>query len=229
MTPRTKLIVLSNRHNPSGSALSDETLLALAEEAQRVSPRVRILVDETYSLLGSHRPAALLGRCFLSVGSLSKVYGLGLLRCGWLVGSPDVMNPVRTAWLHTMNIGSKLTEALAALALDHLDEYAGRWREVVSVNRGVVREALEGLGDLVQGDVPPDSCVCFPRIHVPDVDRFVERLESGGKVVVAPGRFFRAPGHVRIGFGGDTAKLKQGMDRLAKSLRQEASRTEYGC
>jgi aspartate/methionine/tyrosine aminotransferase len=59
-------------------------------------------------------------------------------------------------------------------------------------------------------------------VHVADVDRFVEGLESRGKVVVAPGRFFRAPGHVRIGFGGDTAKLKQGMERLAESIRQEA-------
>ena len=173
-------------------------------------------------MLGSHQPAALLDRCFLSVGSLSKVYGLGLLRCGWVIGSSDAVQSLRKAWLHTVNIGSKLTEALAALALDHLDDYAGRWREVVSVNREIVREALEGLGDLVQGDIPPDSCVCFPRVHVADVDRFVEGLESRGKVVVAPGRFFRAPGHVRIGFGGDTAKLKQGMERLAESIRQEA-------
>ena len=83
---KTRLIVLTNLHNPSCVQMTEAELRAVAEIAQGMGARV--LVDEVYlDLLGERAPKSAfhLGAPFISTNSLTKVYGLSGLRCGWVL------------------------------------------------------------------------------------------------------------------------------------------------
>src|ERR1043165_9227191 len=86
ITPRTRLIVITNLHNPTSAFTGDETLKRLGEIARRVGAHV--LVDEVYleALFDvAPRSAFHLGEAFVTTNSLTKVYGLSGWRCGWIL------------------------------------------------------------------------------------------------------------------------------------------------
>src|SRR5205823_4445908 len=96
ITSRTRLIVLTNLHNPS-SALVDETMLRKISELAR-AVGARVLVDEVYleaMFEHSPRPAISLGPEFVATSSLTKGYGLSGLRCGWILAEPEIANKIR--------------------------------------------------------------------------------------------------------------------------------------
>src|SRR5262249_54323697 len=86
ITPRTRLIVITSPHNPSGVTVDQATLGQIGELAHDVGARV--LVDEVYrDILFEDAPpvAASLGAQFITTSSLTKSYGLNGLRCGWIL------------------------------------------------------------------------------------------------------------------------------------------------
>ena len=92
LVDKTRLIALTNLHNPSGALLAEETLRAIGDVAKRVGARV--LVDEVYLELLFDRPfrsAFHLGEHFLVTSSLTKTYGLSGLRCGWILAPPELV------------------------------------------------------------------------------------------------------------------------------------------
>lgn len=225
VTPQTRLVVLTNLHNPTGALLDGDVLQRVAEAARSRNPAALVVVDETFHdfLHGQQPSAAHLGPAFVTVNTLTKVYGLGLLRCGWVVAAPDVLQRIRSAWIDVAGIGSRLTEALASLALDHIDEFEARWRAVLADNRPLLHEHLGPLVDagLLRGAVAPAGNVCFPEVvGVGDTVGLARQLATDEGVQVVPGEFFGAPGHIRIGFGGEAAALAEGLRRLVRALRR---------
>src|ERR1700684_2622256 len=80
LSPRTKLIVVSNLHNPTSALIDDSTMKDLG------SLGVQVMVDEVYlDAAFEQKPisAGVLVDQFIVTSSLTKVYGLSGLRCGW--------------------------------------------------------------------------------------------------------------------------------------------------
>ena len=137
LVPRTRLVVLTNLHNPSSAFVPPEDLRAVGDAARSVGARV--LVDEVYletlAVLG--RPsgsAAHLGPEFVVTSSLTKAYGLSGLRCGWAVADPDL---ARRMWRLNDLFGvipAHPAERLSVVALDHLDRPAERARRILETN-----------------------------------------------------------------------------------------------
>lgn len=224
ITPQTRLVVLTNLHNPSGQSVSLASLEELARVVAKANPRTRILVDETFAgFLGpAYRPAAALGPQFISLSSLTKVYGLGPLRTGWIVASGETFELLKEAWLQMQNIGSRLAEAMACVVFENIQQYEHHWQTTLEANRPMVRSWLDTMKDRIEADFPSQGCLCFPRPRGIDVDSLFSLAESKFDVVIAPGRFFDAPAHFRLGFGGETNALKQGLDRLADAIKAAA-------
>ena len=86
ITDRTRLIVVTNLHNPSGALADEDELLAIGRLGARV------LVDEVYldAVAPTRRSAVHLGPEFVCTNSLTKVYGLSGLRCGWILAEPEL-------------------------------------------------------------------------------------------------------------------------------------------
>lgn len=219
LTPRTRLIVVTSPHNPSGAIADQEALRRIGDLAER--RRIHVLVDEVYldSTGASTRPAATLGPAFISTSSLTKSYGLAGLRCGWILSSRELGHRLRRARDVVDGSGSIVAERLSVLAFDHLDALAARARGLLDTNRDIFLRFLESREDLEFVEPPPGGTVAFPRIGgIADSSDFADRLLAERETAIVPGRFFEAPAHFRVGFSGETAILQEGLTRLGAAL-----------
>ncbi len=219
LTPRTRLVVLANHHNPSGTLADEATLRAVGAAARSVGARV--LVDEVYlealAVLGRPFVSAVhLGPEFVVTSSLTKAYGLSGLRCGWVVAEPDL---ARRIWRLNDLFGvvpAHPAELLSVVALDRLERVAARARRILETNTPVANAFLASRPEL---ECPPldGSMIAFPRLRGGGVDALCERLRADGATVV-PGRFFGAAEHFRLAVGCAPATLQGGLERLARAL-----------
>jgi aspartate/methionine/tyrosine aminotransferase len=218
MTPRTRLVVVTNTHNPTGVLAADEAL----DEVGRIAERhgAHVLVDEVYidSVPGRRRPAAARSPAFITTNSLTKSYGLSGLRCGWVVAAPEVADRVRRARDIVDGTGSFPAERLSVLAFSQIDRLAARARAILDANGRAIREFLAARPELEH--VPPaGGTVVFPRIRgVADADPFLETLVREYETGLVPGRFFEAPAHFRVSFGGRADVLAEGLARIGAAL-----------
>ena len=230
ITTSTRLIVLTNLHNPSGALLSAEMLQAIGKVAHRAGARV--LVDEVYLEMLFGKPApfcfpignAIAGakeNPFIVTSSLTKVYGLSGLRCGWILAAPDL---ARRMWLLNdlfAATGAHAAERLSVVALDHLERFRERARALLTANRALLDAFLDSRRD-IECFRPPAGTVVFPRLRFGgthrDPEAFFRLLREKYETTVVPGSFFEMPRHFRIGIGGDTTTLGAGLERLGAAL-----------
>jgi hypothetical protein len=233
VTPCTRLIVLTNLHNPSGVLADDATLRQVGEIARRVGAHV--LVDEVYLEMLATQPrspdtsgprsAFHLGEEFIVTSSLTKAYGLSGLRCGWILARPDL---AKKMWrLNDLfgNIPAHTAELLSVIALQRLDKIAARAATLLEKNRALLDRFLDSRRDL---EVVRPACgtIVFPRFKLAQsghrsaehADTFFALLRETYEISVVPGKFFDLPEHFRIGIGGDTATLDAALARLSSAL-----------
>ena len=230
ITPATRLIVLTNLHNPSGALLSAEMLRAIGKLAHRAGTRV--LVDEVYLEMLFGKPApfsfpigqsiAAKDNPFIVTSSLTKVYGLSGLRCGWILAAPDL---ARRMWLLNdlfAATGAHPAECLSVMALDHLEQFRKRARALITANRALLDSFLDSRRD-IESFRPPAGTVVFPRLpHGCDPEALFQLLREKYETTVVPGSFFEMPRHFRIGIGGETAAVRAGLERLSSALDEFA-------
>jgi aspartate/methionine/tyrosine aminotransferase len=175
-------------------------------------------------LLHENAPATAykLGPEFIVTNSLTKVYGLSGLRCGLILAEPDLARKIyRLNDLFGVN-NPYVTDQLSCIALGRLKQI-GEWsREVLDHNRALVNEFIEATPELECEQLQAGT-VIFPRIDFP-VDEFCRLLRTRYQTVVTPGHFFGAPERVRIGIGGETRLLAEGLNRVHDAL-DEMSRS----
>ena len=216
MTPRTRVVVITRPHNPSGVITEEAELEVLARVAERSG--AVLLVDEVYLDLPGGRPAAALSPVFVSTNSLTKAYGLASLRCGWALASPEITERIRRT-RDVLDVWSPMpSDRLAVVAFREIDRLAQRARRLFLANAPLVASFLLGRPELECA--PSRATIAFPRFRDGrDASPFVDRLFAEHGVAVVPGRFFGSPSHFRIAFGGETATLARGLDAIAESLR----------
>lgn len=222
LTPRTRLIVITSPHNPTGAVADRTTLeeigtIAAAQDAY-------VLVDEVYLDTVDAHPAAAatLGDRFISTSSLTKSYGLAGLRCGWILSSEEVAAKLRRARDVVDGTGSIVAERLGVLAFQHLDALHARAKRILDVNRPIALEVLRRRPELELVE-PQGGTVAFPRLKdVDDTSRFAGRLLEERDTAIVPGRFFQAPQHFRLGFSGPEETLREGLARLEAALDAKA-------
>jgi aspartate/methionine/tyrosine aminotransferase len=230
ITNETRLIVLSNLHNPSGALMPTATLRAIGEMARRVGAHV--LVDEVYLDMLFDRGAPFcfqIGQTMATAGdnpfivtsSLTKVYGLSGLRCGWVLASPPL---AKRMWLLNDLFGAvaaHAAERMSVIAFDHLEQFRKRAQLLLTANRAVIDAFLDSRSDL-ECFRSPAGTVFFPRLTHGDPESFFKLLREKYETTVVPGAFFEMPQHFRIGIGGETAGLRAGLERLSSALDEFA-------
>lgn len=223
ITPQTRLIVLTNLHNPSGVMTDTATLQAIGEIALRHG--CTVLVDEVYiEAAFEHRPptAALLGEHFITTSSLTKAFGLGGLRCGWVLAEPDL---IKRLWRLNDLFGvipAHLAERASVLAFANVDALAERSRKLLSHNRKRW-EAFLAAHPMLAAIRSEHAIIAFPRFIPGNVDDFCTMLRKRYDTTVVPGRFFEMPNHFRIALGGEPAIFAEGLKRLGKALIEHAA------
>jgi len=218
MTPRTRLIVITNLHNPTGSQTDEDTLRVLGDIAKHHNALV--LVDEVYleALFGQRpRPAIHLGEQFMVTSSLTKAYGLSGLRCGWVLAAPELAERM---WhindLYGVNAAHP-AERLSVIALDNLDRVAARAKQLLGANRRALDEFLVSRSDLEYCRPEFGTIIC-PRLLRGNVDEICRLLAEKYDTCITPGSYFDMPRHFRVGIGGDPEMTREGLRRLGMAL-----------
>ena len=218
VTPSTRLIVLTNLHNPSGVLIDDSELKRIGEIARGVGARV--LVDEVYIetlFEAAPRTSFHLGNEFVVTSSLTKAFGLSGLRCGWIFAEPEL---AKRMWLLNDLFASTPVhsgERLSVVALHQLGESGARAKELFDRNRRLLNEFLDTREDL-EAVRPEFGTVMFPRVRRGSSEELCQLLREKYETSVVPGRFFEMPAHFRVGIAGDTGVLEAGLERLGKAL-----------
>ena len=214
VTSKTKLIVITNLHNPS-CALTDTATL---KEIGQLGPHV--LVDEVYlDLLYDQTPETSfkLGDQFIVTNSLTKVYGLSGPRCGWVLASADIVKKIyRLNDLFGVN-NPYVTDQISCVALANLPAIAAWSRDLLAKHRTIANDFLAATPAL-ESDPLTAGTVIFPKVPVP-VDQLCQHLRDKYETVITPGHFFGSPDRVRIGIGGETAIFTEGLARIQAALK----------
>ena len=219
MTPRTKVIVITTPHNPTGVAADAAALDEIGRIAERAGAHV--LVDEVYKdVTADPSPtAATRSDVFITTSSLTKSYGLSSLRAGWTIASPEVSYRIRRARDVVDGTGSIVAERLSVLAFQHLDSLYLRARAILARNKALADAFLASHSALEW--VASSGTIVFPRITgVADSQPFVDRVMREHRTALGPGHFFEAPAHFRLGYGGDTDKIREGLARVSAVLQR---------
>jgi aspartate/methionine/tyrosine aminotransferase len=214
VTPATKLLVLTNLHNPSG-AYADEAVL---RRIGALGPRV--LVDEVYrdaAFAEPPRSCVHLSDRFVATNSLTKVYGLSGIRCGWILAEPALAERI---WRLNELFGVAQVHAgerLGCFALAHLGEIAAGTAERLARNRALANAFFEARSDLACAPMV-HGITAFPRLLSGDPETIDARLRERWDSSIVPGRWFEAPQHFRVGVGGAIDVVEEGLSRLGAAL-----------
>ena len=217
LSPRTRLIVITNLHNPSSRLAGEPELAAIGNLARQAGARV--LVDEVYLDSATPRPrsAVHLGPEFVCTNSLTKVYGLSGLRCGWILAEPALAERMwRLNDLMGVNQAHP-AERLACIAFDHLEAVVGETPAMLASNRGLFNRFVASRNDLHCASAE-HGITAFARWTGGDTERLDRHLREHYETAVVPGRWFEMPDRFRIGFGLPSDEFEQALARLGRGL-----------
>ena len=219
VTSRTRAIVITNLHNPTGAFASRGELEEIGALARSIDAKV--VVDEVYLDAGfdvDSTPAARFGPEFISTSSLTKSYGLAGVRVGWLLADPQTVARCLRVRDIVDAVGSIPSETIGAFAFEHLDRLLDRARAILRENHHLMAEFVDSREELTWV-VPAGGGVAFPRLDgVEDVAEFVRSAHEQKEVGVTPGALFGAPEHFRVALAGERTVLEEGLRRLGEAL-----------
>src|SRR5213595_1443038 len=219
VTPKTRLIVITNLHNPTSALTPDSVLREIGDIARSIGALV--LVDEVYLdavYEETPRTSFHLGPQFVVTSSLTKVYGVSGLRCGWVLARPDLTWKMRR--LNDLYSATAVYpgELLSTAAFQHLNLLRERARRVVETDRKLLNDFLTSERGVSAAPTKwgTTSFVRLSQSCGRSVDAFLELLRSEFHTSAVPGRFFEMPDHFRVGMGVNTEMFTEGLDRIGR-------------
>jgi aspartate/methionine/tyrosine aminotransferase len=224
MTPRTKVISVTDLHNPSGVRASADSLRAVARMAE--TRGAYLLVDEVYAPFDDlvdragvfRRSSRKLAPNVVAVSSLTKCYGLGPQRVGWLLGPPDIVARAECAITATCGMLPLAHAHLARRAFGAIDRLAERAKGVLSGKRERVAAWASAHG--LRWSAPESGL--FGLASLPghgDLTPQIEVIARERDVLVVPGAFFGMDESFRLAWSAPAGVLDEGLARLAEGLR----------
>ncbi len=223
----TKLVSLTNPHNPTGTIMTEAELRAVLEIIE--ASNAYLLFDETYRDMnfGSIAPlAASLSSKAISVSSMSKSYGLPGIRMGWLITKDKTLQEKFLAAKEQIFIGNSVLDEEVAYQVfikrsSILEPIGAQIRNNFSILKAWMLEQTN-----LTWIEPSGGVVCFPRIADNiNLSKFYSILEASG-TFVGPGHWFEQASHVRfpdqhfrLGYSwSTTSELEIGLKNITLAL-----------
>jgi len=204
--PNTKVIYINTPHNPTGLLMPAPVFQQVI--ALSASRNIIVFSDEVYREL-EHDPAARLPAACdayehaVSLGSMSKTYGLPGLRLGWLASrDPEIIRRCLEFKYYTTICSSAPSEFLTALALRHREVLVQRNLEIVMRNLRLLHAFFQQRSHLFEWTKPNASPIGFVHFKPQrDAFEFCENVVRDAGVLLLPGSVYDQPRHIRFGFG----------------------------
>lgn len=224
--PQTKLISITNPHNPTGTLKSAADLQALIDVA--TAHDTYLLVDETYRDISDpiHHPlAATLSDRVISVSSVSKAYGLPGIRIGWIIcKNAKLMETFLAAKEQIFITNSVVDEEIARQYLEKRAPYLAAIRANTARNFAILQDWM-ARQTVLEWVEPQAAVVCFPRFKPEltiDTAAFYRLLIEEYKTFVGPGHWFEMDDrYMRIGYGWPTTEaFRDGLAAIEKAAHR---------
>ena len=226
ITSDTRLVSLTYPHNPTGAMIDESTLREIIQMVERKN--TYLLLDETYREM-SFAPklpvAAALSDRVISVGSMSKSFGLPGIRIGWLIcRNKMLMETFLAAKEQILITNSVLDEEIAYQYLLKKEERFRSAKQIILGNFEVLKNFMEKQNYLEWVE-PKGGCVCFPRIKKEiqiRTDHFHQVLLNKYRTYVGRGHWFEEHDrYMRIGYSWEkTEKLQKGLSNVLKAIEE---------
>jgi aspartate/methionine/tyrosine aminotransferase len=223
-----RFVVITNPNNPTGAALSRESMDRIIELTDRHG--AWIMADEVYAgAEAGNRPTPSFWGAHdrvLITNSLSKAYGLPGLRLGWIVGPAPLITDLWGRTDYTTIAPASLSDALARIALEPSarERIGSRTRGIVQANLGVLEEWMAAQEGRFSYRSPDAGAICFTRYDAPvNSTEFAEKLRVEKDVLVVPGDHFGMDHYLRIGFGNPREELLEALALVREAFDEVAS------
>jgi aspartate/methionine/tyrosine aminotransferase len=206
--PETRAIVINCPHNPTGYLLSRERLDAILLIARQHN--LILFSDEVYRFLEYQPEDRLPPVCELyergvSLGVMSKSFGLAGLRIGWIATQDaELYNRMVGMKDYTTICSSAPSEFLAGIAIRNLDKIVPRNRQIIQSNLALLEDFFQRHTDRFLWQSPKAGPIAFPGLTGgQDAESFAYELVTGCGVLLLPGSCYDPAfqNHFRIGFG----------------------------
>jgi aspartate/methionine/tyrosine aminotransferase len=223
VTPKTRLLYLSNPNNPTGGILSRSAMQRIVDRCE--STGTWLLADEVYlgAEIERERTTSFwgMGSRVVVTSGLSKAYGIPGVRVGWIVGPRQL---VADCWSQHdyLTIGpNKLSDRLACIAVEpqNRERCYARTRAILQHNLPIVREWIAQFGGHVTWREPQAGAIALVRYDadVPSLD-IAERVRINQSTLIVPGAHVGLEGYLRIWLGGREEFLREGLKRVAREI-----------
>ena len=226
--PKTRLVYLSNPHNPTGSILNESAMRRIVARCEEMG--AYLLADEVY--LGAEiecpRTASFWGmsdRVIVTSG-LSKAYGIPGVRIGWIVGPANVVSDCWSQHDYITIGPNKISDAVARVAVRNREALYARTRAILRQNLPVMRDWVASFNGFLTFREPRAGALCLMR-YGSDTPSFelCERVRVNQSVLIVPGAHLGLEGYIRVWLGGRPEFLNEGLRRIGVELRAESERS----
>jgi len=222
VSDQTKLIIINNPNNPTGSVMGRKHLEAIVSIAKKHD--AYILADEVYRNLlqdPNNRVPSIVDMYEkgISTGSMSKALSLAGLRLGWIAAPTPIVEACLDSRDYTTISCGVIDEEIAAFALSQYDKILARNTEIIQKNLHILDDWMNREPKMhytkPQGGTTAMLSFDYDLSSV-DFCKGLYELNGG---FVAPGSCFGMEGMVRIGYAGDTEILREGLEKFSEYLR----------
>ncbi len=216
----TRAIVITNLHNPSGVATQPEKLQTVRQIAKEAGAHV--ICSEVYLDAAFERPlvpAATLGENMITLSSVSKVFGLGPTRMGWIVAEERVIDRVHRVENYIYCETSYPSQRIALAALKRREALRERALETLRTNFNVLKDWVHSHAEVRWVEPDGGNIALLRLLHGIDSWEFHRLAKEKHGTLVAPGDLFQAKGFIRVSFGGEPDVFYRGLENLSQALR----------
>jgi aspartate/methionine/tyrosine aminotransferase len=219
LRPDTRIVAITNPHNPSGGVLGDDVLIALAKSLE--AHGVWLLVDEVYlELVHPAHTARRLAPNVITCSSVTKCLGVPWARAGWLLLPAELAEAALRIGLYTVGLAPPSCWAWGERALASADALLERVRGIQAGKRAFVDAFAARHADSLAWTPPPDAgCFgWFTDARGRHLTKLIEQgIESAG-VLVSPGEFFGNPRAFRLSWTAPREVVIAGLEQLSQVL-----------
>lgn len=236
VTEKTKLLILCNPCNPTGTAYTKEELEQLVNVIE--GTRIFILSDEIYEKViydnfNFFSVAALSEKIkskTVTINGHSKTYSMTGWRLGYAAGPQEVINAMSKYQSHSTGNSSSISQAAALEALTGQQETVAAARTEFEKRRNFLHDALTSINGLTCYK-PEGAFYLFPNVSAffhksSDVLKIENSFDLSmyllykAKVATVPGSAFGAEGYIRISYSTSMENLVEGAERIKNALNR---------
>ncbi len=218
----TKCVVINFPHNPTGQVITQDELKDLVSLLEPHG--IWLFSDEVYRLLGMPDklwapPAAEIYHRAVSLGVMSKAFGMAGLRVGWIAcQDTKMLSSIESMKYYTTICNSAPAEVISIITLKNSKAILARNNKIVSDNLLLLDAFVKEYEQLFSWIRPQGGCVGFMHYSsAENIDDFCVRVVKNSGVLLMPASVYdMKTNHFRIGFG--RKNMQQALTKLQELL-----------